>query len=124
MDVLPTPVEVPATTSRLAIVRLELSVPAGARGEALGTGEALAGVEGRRAELIFAAERGGKASADRLMGRAAVAANAVRWERRDRRGEGFGFAARFAARHHAVGQAHGFGFARVHGAARHDQVER
>src|SRR5262245_3131031 len=103
MDVLPTPVEVPATTSRRAIELLELSVPAGAGGEALSTGEALARVESRRAELVFAPQSGGKASADRLMGRAAVAANAVRWERRDRHGEGFGFAARFAARHHAVG---------------------
>src|SRR5262245_49879208 len=111
MEVLPTPVEIPATTSRRAIVPLELPVPAGAGREALRPGEALAGVERGGAKLVFAAEGRRQANADRLVSRAAIAAHTARREGRNRGGERFGLLARLAARHHAVGQAHRVGFA-------------
>src|SRR5262249_17891731 len=57
---------------------LELSVAAGAGGEALRAREALAGVERGGAELVLAAEGRRQACTDRLVRRAAVAAHAAR----------------------------------------------
>src|SRR5258705_8179016 len=131
MDVLPTSVEPPATT-RMRIVSArgltpsvsELSVSAGTGGEALGAGEAFAGVERGGADQVLAAQGRGEASADRLVGRAAVAADAVRREGRDRGGEGFGFVACLAARPHAGGPARRGGFPRGPRAGGGGQIER
>src|SRR5215475_13426052 len=83
-DVLPTPVEAPATTTTRIVRALEFSVAPGARCEALRAGEALAGIERGGAQPVFAAECGGQASTDRLVGRAAIAAHAARWKARNR----------------------------------------
>src|SRR5437867_791113 len=124
MDVLPTPVDTPATTRMRIIAALltappsELAVSAGAGREALRAGDALPGIERRGADQVLAAEGGGEAGAQRLVGRAAVAADAERREGRDRGGERFGVVARLAARHDAVRQTDGPGLGRVQPSAR------
>src|SRR5437867_13349761 len=130
MDVLPTPVDTPATTRMRIIAALltappsELAVSAGAGREALRAGDALPGIERRGADQVLAAEGGGEAGAQRLVGRAAVAADAERREGRDRGGERFGFVTRLAARHDAVRQTDGPGLAPVHRSAGPDPIER
>jgi cell division protein ZapA (FtsZ GTPase activity inhibitor) len=107
----------------LVRIVVRTSVAAGAGREALRAGDALAGVERGGADLVLAAQGGGEASTQRFKGRATIAADAVRWEGRDRGGERFGFVTRLPARHDAVGQPHAESFARAHAPAGQDQIE-
>src|SRR6185369_2924615 len=96
--------------------RSELSVPAGAGGEATRALLALAGVVRRLAERELVAER--------LPGRAPIAAHAARRKFGDAPRERLGLLARPARRHDAVGEAEGERFARVHRPSGQDHIER
>src|SRR2546421_9044044 len=94
---------------------LEHAVAAGAGGEASGALAALTGVDRRLAQLELAAQRGVQGSTLALVGRAAVAQDAVRRERGDLRRQRLRRRARLAPGHHAIRQTDPLGFARIYG---------